>query len=60
MHLKNFLLIEKESNSNNYSLSDAYDMLSVNIIMPEDKEELVLTLNGMKKILLETIFKFCY
>ena len=56
MHLKNFLLIEKESNSNNYSLSDAYDMLSVNIIMPEDKEELALTLNGMKKILLETIF----
>lgn len=49
MHLKNFSLIAKEPSSNNYSLSDAYDMLPVNIIMPEDLDETALTLNGKKR-----------
>lgn len=50
MHLKNFSLIENEPASREYSLSRAYDMLSVNVVMPEDKEQLALTLNGKKEI----------
>ena len=49
MHLKNFSLIEKDVNSGMYHLSDAYDMLPVNVIMPSDKEEVALTLNGKKQ-----------
>ena len=49
MHLKNFSLIEKDINSGIYHLSDAYDMLPVNVIMPSDKEEMALTLNGKKQ-----------
>lgn len=44
MHLKNFSLIHK----NGITLSDAYDLLSVNLAMPDDKEETALTLNGKK------------
>lgn len=49
MHLKNFSLIETSEGSAEYMLSPAYDLLPVNIIMPEDKEETALTLNGKKK-----------
>ena len=49
MHLKNFSLIETAEGSALYRLSEAYDMLPVNVIMPEDKEELALTLNGKKQ-----------
>lgn len=49
MHLKNFSLIEKEPGSREFVLSKAYDLLPVNVIMPEDTEELALTLNGKKK-----------
>lgn len=49
MHLKNFSLIENESGSRKYYLSPAYDMLPVNIILPEDTEQMALTLNGKKK-----------
>lgn len=49
MHLKNFSLIETAEGSGEYMLSPAYDLLPVNIIMPEDKEETALTLNGKKK-----------
>lgn len=31
-----------------YSLTPAYDLLSTTIVMPEDKEEMALTLNGKK------------
>ena len=48
MHLKNFSLVEKSDGSNEYVLSPAYDLLPVNIIMPEDKEEFAMTLNGKK------------
>lgn len=48
MHLKNFSLIETEEASNTYVISPAYDLLPVNVIMPEDKEEFALTLNGKK------------
>lgn len=45
MHLKNFSLIETQEYSNEYVLSEAYDLLPVNIILPSDKEQLALTLN---------------
>ena len=49
MHLKNFSLIETAENSNKYVLSAAYDMLSTNVVIPTDKEELALTINGKKQ-----------
>lgn len=48
MHLKNFSLIETDETSNTYVLSPAYDLLPVNVIMPEDTEEFALALNGKK------------
>ncbi len=48
MHLKNFSLIESAPGSRAYILSPAYDMLPVNLIMPEDTEEMALALNGRK------------
>lgn len=49
MHLKNFSLIAKDENSREYSLSDAYDMLPVNIVLPEDPDQMALSLNGKKR-----------
>jgi len=46
MHLKNFSLLRNLGNE--ITLSPAYDLLSTKILMPEDKEELALTLNGKK------------
>lgn len=46
MHLKNFSLIEVEEGSGKYVLSPAYDLLPVNVIMPEDKEQFALAMNG--------------
>lgn len=51
MHLKNFSLIETTPGSQEYVLSEAYDMLPVNVIVPEDEEQLALTLNGKKRSL---------
>ena len=48
MHLKNFSLIETMPESGVYVLSPAYDLLPVNVIMPEDQEEFALTMNGKK------------
>lgn len=48
MHLKNFSLIETGEASNTYILSPAYDLLPVNVILPEDTEEFALALNGKK------------
>ena len=47
MHLKNFSLYSKEQGK--YLLTPAYDMLSTALVMPEDTEELALTLNGKKR-----------
>ena len=49
MHLKNFSLIENDPAGRQFSLSKAYDILPVNMILPEDEEQLALTLNGKKK-----------
>lgn len=46
MHLKNFSMIESPSG---WILSPAYDLLNVAIIIPDDTEELALTLAGKKK-----------
>lgn len=46
MHLKNFSMIESPFG---WMLSPAYDLLNVNIILPEDIEELALTLVGKKR-----------
>ena len=46
MHLKNFSMIESPSG---WILSPAYDLLNVAILLPEDTEELALTLVGKKK-----------
>lgn len=46
MHLKNFsLIIEDET----WNLSPAYDLLNVHIVLPEDPEELALTIDGKKR-----------
>ena len=46
MHLKNFSMIESPSG---WVLSPAYDLLNVSIVLPDDTEELALTLDGKKK-----------
>jgi len=55
MHLKNFSLLTNEDNE--VTLSPAYDLLSTKILMPEDKEELALTLNGKKSNLRKKDFE---
>ena len=49
MHLKNFSLRETQPGNRQFRLSAAYDMLPVNIIVPQDQEQLALTLNGKKR-----------
>lgn len=46
MHLKNFSLMHTDQG---ILFSPAYDLLNVNLIFPEDKEDLALTLNGRKR-----------
>jgi len=47
MHLKNYSLIKKPDG--HITLSPAYDMLSTKMVIPEDKEESALTINGKKR-----------
>ena len=49
MHLKHFSLIETAEASGEYILSAAYDMLSTNVVIPDDKEQMALTINGKKQ-----------
>ena len=46
MHLKNFSLIKTKTG---WSLSPAYDLLNVSIVLPEDSDELALTISGKKR-----------
>lgn len=46
MHLKNFSLMHTDQG---ILLSPAYDLLNINLIYPDDKEELALTLGGRKR-----------
>ena len=54
MHLKNFSLYSIVKG--HYTLTPAYDMLSTALVMPEDTEELALTLNGKKRKLKKSDF----
>lgn len=54
MHLKNFSLYK--SVHGGHTLTPAYDMLSTALVMPEDTEELALTLNGKKRKLRKSDF----
>jgi len=54
MHLKNFSLYQ--STPGVYQLTPTYDMLSTALVMPEDTEELALTLNGKKRKLRRSDF----
>jgi serine/threonine-protein kinase HipA len=47
MHLKNFSLISYDGQT--YSLAPAYDMIAAQLVLPDDPEELALTLNGKKR-----------
>lgn len=46
MHLKNFSLMHTEKG---ILVAPAYDLLNVNLVYPEDKEDLALTLGGRKR-----------
>jgi len=54
MHLKNFSMIE---NNTRWILAPAYDLLNVCIVLPEDTEELALTLVGKKRKLTKYHFE---
>lgn len=57
MHLKNFSLIH--SPRGEVALSPAYDLLPTALLLPEDKEETALTLNGRKsRLTREDFIKF--
>ena len=47
MHLKNFSLISQRPG--NYILSQAYDLINVHLVFPDDDEEVALTIDGKKK-----------
>ena len=53
MHLKNFSLYKKIKET---TLTPAYDLLSTKLVIPEDTEELALTLNGKKRKLKRSDF----
>ena len=55
MHLKNFSLYSPEKEQ--YMLTPAYDMLCTALAIPEDKEELALTLNAKKRKLKRSDFE---
>ena len=54
MHLKNFSLYAPDDV--NFVLTPAYDLLATALVMPEDKEELALTLCGKKRKLVRQNF----
>lgn len=54
MHLKNFSLYSNKPDM--YVLTPAYDLLATKLVIPEDSEELALTLNGKKKKVKKTDF----
>ena len=54
MHLKNFSLYNPDGSG--HMLTPAYDMLATTLVMPDDTEELALTLNGKKRKLRKADF----
>jgi serine/threonine-protein kinase HipA len=53
MHLKNFSLILLNQD---WTLAPAYDLLNVNLHIPEDTEEMALTIGGKKRRLIKSDF----
>lgn len=58
MHLKNFSLYSTQKDV--YLLTPAYDMLSTKLVIPEDLEELALSLNGKKRKLKRSDFETAF
>jgi serine/threonine-protein kinase HipA len=56
MHLKNFSLLRDKDDE--IILSPAYDLLSTKLLIPADKEELALSLNGKKSNLRKKDFDY--
>ncbi len=56
LHLKNLSLIESAPASRAFGLSDAYDILPVNVVDEHNEEELALSLNGRKNKLQKSDF----
>lgn len=54
MHLKNFALLTNEEND--IVLSPAYDLVNTKVAMPEDKDEMALTINDRKRRLKKSDF----
>lgn len=54
MHLKNFSLYHP---GKNYQLAPAYDMVATRLVIPQDTEELALTLNGKRSKLKKSDFE---
>ena len=54
MHLKNFSLISTDGKA--YSLAPAYDMIAAQLLMPDDPEEMALTINGKKRSITKADF----
>ncbi len=54
MHLKNFSLYSNKPDI--YVLTPTYDLLATKLVIPEDSEELALTLGGKKKKIKKTDF----
>lgn len=54
MHLKNFSLISQQRGK--YVLTPTYDQVSTAVVMPEDTEELALSLGGWKKKIMREDF----
>ena len=55
MHLKNFSLLH--ANDGSVALSPAYDIVATKLVLPEDTEEMALTINGKKRNLRESDFR---
>lgn len=54
MHLKNFSVTHHSDRT--ISLSPAYDLVNVNLVFPDDSDELALTLNGRKRKIVKADF----
>ena len=55
MHLKNFSLLREHDGT--WHLSPAYDLVPVKTVLPADKDDLALTVNGKNRKLRESDFK---
>jgi len=57
MHLKNWSLLEMEKNPGIYRLSPVYDWLNTRIALPQEKNDLAISLIGKKRNIQKSYFK---